>query len=73
MVHTNQKLKLGPMSVDNLITHLTIDQVKMIDEAISTIGDFGEVRLVIERGKLHYLVTQKSVNVRSGKLNQITK
>lgn len=35
-------------------------QVEMIEEALESLGDFGEVRLVIEKGKLRFLVTQKS-------------
>ncbi|MEJ2264830.1 MAG: hypothetical protein P8X95_15405 [Anaerolineales bacterium] len=32
----------------------------MIDEALATLGDYGEVRLIIEKGRLRFLVTQKS-------------
>lgn len=32
----------------------------MIDEALSSLGDFGEVRLIVEKGRLRFLVTQKS-------------
>jgi hypothetical protein len=32
----------------------------MIDEALSSLGEFGEVRLVVEKGHLRFLVTQKS-------------
>ncbi|HEX6303974.1 MAG TPA: hypothetical protein VFZ76_07275 [Anaerolineales bacterium] len=39
---------------------LNPDQVQMIDEAMASLGDFGEVRLIIERGRLRFLVTQKS-------------
>ncbi len=35
-------------------------QVAMIDEALHSLGDFGEVRLVVEKGRLRFLVTQKS-------------
>lgn len=35
-------------------------QVVMIDEALSALGEYGEVRLIIERGRLRFLVTQKS-------------
>jgi hypothetical protein len=35
-------------------------QVQMIDEAVASLGDFGEVRLIIEKGRLRFLVTQKS-------------
>jgi hypothetical protein len=32
----------------------------MIDEALRSLGDFGELRLVVEKGRLRFLVTQKS-------------
>lgn len=35
-------------------------QVKMIDEALSALGDYGELRLVVEKGRLRFIVTQKS-------------
>ncbi len=39
---------------------LTSEQIAMIDEALRTLGDFGEVRLVVEKGRLRFLITQKS-------------
>ncbi len=39
---------------------LEMRQVTMIDEALSSLGDYGELRLVVEKGKLRFLVTQKS-------------
>ncbi len=38
------------------------DQIAMIDEALSSLGEFGEVRLVVEKGRLRFLVTQKSID-----------
>jgi hypothetical protein len=35
-------------------------QVTMIDEALSALGDYGELRLIVEKGRLRFLVTQKS-------------
>ena len=35
-------------------------QVCMVDEALSSLGEYGEVRLVVEKGRLRFLVTQKS-------------
>lgn len=35
-------------------------QIEMIDEALASLGEFGEVRLVVERGRLRFLVTQRS-------------
>ena len=41
---------------------LTSRQIAMIEEAISAIGNFGEVHLVVNKGRLHYIATQKSFN-----------
>ena len=46
------------------LTFLAARQVSMIDEALSSLGDFGEVRLVVEKGQLRFLVIQKSIDVR---------
>jgi hypothetical protein len=46
-------------------SQLTSNQIAMIEEAIGVIGEFGEVRLVIERGRLHFITAQKSFNVRN--------
>lgn len=32
----------------------------MIDEALRSLGEYGEVRLVVEKGRLRFLITQKS-------------
>ncbi len=39
---------------------LSPSQITMIDEALANLGEFGEVRLVVEKGSLRFLVTQKS-------------
>ncbi len=39
------------------------NQVTMIDEALNSIGEFGEVRLVVEKGRLRFLITNKSFDV----------
>lgn len=35
-------------------------QIAMIDEALQSVGEFGEVRLIIEKGRLRFLITQVS-------------
>jgi hypothetical protein len=35
-------------------------EIQMIDEALSAVGEFGEVRLVVQKGRLRFVVTQKS-------------
>ena len=42
------------------ISFLDPRQVKMIDEALSALGEYGELRLVVEKGRLRFIVTQKS-------------
>lgn len=42
------------------LRNLSRRQVKMIDEALGSIGKFGEVRLVVDKGRLRFLVTQTS-------------
>jgi hypothetical protein len=38
-------------------------QIRMIDEALLQVGEFGQVHLVVERGQLRFLVTEKSFDV----------
>lgn len=42
---------------------LSASQVDMIDEALSAVGEFGEVRLIVEKGHLRFVVTEKSFDV----------
>lgn len=35
-------------------------QVEMIDEALSALDEYGEVRLVVEKGRLRFVITQRS-------------
>ena len=42
------------------LNFLDQSQVTMIDEALSALGDYGELRLIVEKGRLRFLVTQKS-------------
>jgi hypothetical protein len=41
------------------------DQIEMIDEALCHTGDYGEVRLVVEKGKLRFIVINTSLDVRN--------
>lgn len=42
------------------LNFLELKQVSMIDEALSSLGDYGEVRLIVEKGRLRFLIMQKS-------------
>jgi hypothetical protein len=39
---------------------LQSQQIEMIDEALCSLGEYGEVRLIVEKGRLRFLMTQKS-------------
>lgn len=41
---------------------LTPKDVMMIDEALQRVGDFGEVHLLVSKGRLRFLVTQQSID-----------
>ncbi len=47
----------------NELKFLQPDQIAMIDEALAEIGEYGEVRLVVEKGRLRFLVVQRSFDV----------
>ena len=35
-------------------------QIEMIDEALSALGPYGEVHLILEKGRLRFVVTKNS-------------
>jgi hypothetical protein len=43
-----------------MLAFLDPRQVSMVDEALNSLGEFGEVRLVVEKGRLRFLITQRS-------------
>ena len=36
------------------------EQILMIDEALASLNDFGEIRLVVEKNRLRFVITQNS-------------
>ena len=52
--------QLSELKRNPILSFLNQRQVKMIDEALSALGDYGELRLVVEKGRLRFIVTQKS-------------
>jgi hypothetical protein len=60
MPDTFQKAKMLADINGKSYRFLQENQIAMIDEALHSLGDFGEVRLVVEKGRLRFLVTQKS-------------
>jgi hypothetical protein len=56
-----------PMGCEFLSGH----QVVMIDEALRMIGEYGEVRLIVAKGKLRFVVTQTSHDALKWEYGQI--
>ncbi len=50
------------VSLDSRYTFLDQNQINIIDAALASLDQFGEVRLVVENGVLRYIVTQNSVD-----------
>ena len=45
-----------PVHPPNLcLKTLTLEQVERIDEVLSSIGEYGEVHLIIQKGELRYI------------------
>ncbi len=63
---TEPTAKLIPPAKDTLAfgcRHLSTAQVVMIDEALGALGGFGQVRLVVQKDLLRYIVIEKSYDV----------
>jgi hypothetical protein len=57
---TSETEQVNRKSESRPLEFLNQRQVIMIDEALSSLGEYGEVRLIVEKGRLRFLVTQKS-------------
>jgi hypothetical protein len=56
------------------LAFLNFRQVEMIDEALAALGDYGELHLVVEKGRLRFVVTQRSFDAlkwQPGKINHL--
>ena len=53
-------MNINQLNTSTDISFLDQRQVKMIDEALSALGEYGELRLIVEKGRLRFIVTQKS-------------
>lgn len=49
---------------------LTLEQVKHIDEVLASLGDYGEVHLVIQNGELRYINRVESFSARKGDIKE---
>lgn len=63
-----KKLEERAARLADRLQFLSVDQIMMIDEALDSVGDYGEVRLSVQRGRLRFLVMQKSFDALKGKL-----
>lgn len=43
-----------PSKIQNL-KRLTPDQIRRIDELLASVGEYGEVHLIIQKGQLRYI------------------
>lgn len=60
MANQPQIKKLTSQKQGNNCHFLLPSHIQMIDEALHSLGDFGEVRLVVEKGRLRFLIKQTS-------------
>ncbi len=61
-----QKIRSRPASVPRLedeLTFLTRQTARRVDEALSRLGPYGEVRLIVVRGRLRFIQTMRSEEV----------
>ncbi len=54
------------LRLDRPLKALTPRQIRAIDEALAAVGEYGEIRLVVNRGKLRFIQTLKSEDLGSG-------
>lgn len=60
-----QRFQPSPTNDDkhqNELSFLRPEEVTMIDEALAKLGQFGEIRIIVEKGRLRFLVVQKSID-----------
>jgi hypothetical protein len=46
------------------LTKLTLEQVKHIDEVLASLGEYGEIHLIIQHGELRYINKVESFSAR---------
>lgn len=48
-------LKKKVLPADLQLSRLTLEQVKRIDKLLAEIEDYGEVRIIVQKGELRYI------------------
>lgn len=51
----SDNLRSGPASNGIRLEKLTIEQIKQIDQYLASLGEYGEVHLIVQRGLLKYI------------------
>ena len=59
-----------PAGLEARLRVLTADQVLRIDDLLDAIGEYGEVRLVVQRHQLRYINQVQSYKVDTGPLSK---
>jgi hypothetical protein len=60
MVRETSLTQAGKPPNNSELHLLEPQQVAMIEEALRSVGEYGEIRLIVEKGRLRFLITQKS-------------
>lgn len=63
----------GGILKESELEFLDIDRIRIIDEALQSIGTFGEVRLIVDKNRLRFIVCQTSFDALELKPGQIKK
>ncbi len=58
-------MKTSDPSQTLCLRFLTLEQVQRIDDLLRTVGDYGELRLIVQKGELRYLNKVESHKVLS--------
>lgn len=52
---TSDTSQTGSLSQGLKLKKLTLEQIKHIDEMLASLGEYGEVHLVVQHGELRYI------------------
>jgi hypothetical protein len=56
--------------INKPLRFLKPQQITLLDEALSTLGEFGELHLVVVKGSLRFIVVQKSYDANKLQLEE---
>ena len=62
--------KKEDIKIHKPLKFLKPQQITLLDEALSTLGDFGELHLVVVKGNLRFIVVQKSYDATKMQLDE---